>query len=100
MSMKKGLIFSMGPSVALAVVAAALSATSPPAAIAAPAASFSTGQAAISATDVSAARRRHHARTAPREAFGSISGGSATYGAPSYQGYGYGYGDNSHNQTW
>jgi len=61
------------------------------------------------ATDISAARRRHHAyhSAAVRNAFGSI--GRPVYDTPSYEvpsygggsaGFGYGVGDNSQNQTW
>jgi hypothetical protein len=71
---------------------------------------------ATGATDVSGARKRHHAyrgSAAARNAFGSIVGdtvyggtlyGGSPYEAPSYRGgypgYGYGIGDNSRNQTW
>ncbi len=58
-----------------------------------------------SVTDFSSAARhhRHLARRAHvRNAYGAILG--PVYEAPSYgsgyQGYGYGYGDNSRNQTW
>ncbi len=51
-------------------------------------------QETSTATDISAARRRHHARgsAAVRAAFASIVGG--------HSGYGYGYGDNSRNMHW
>jgi hypothetical protein len=69
-----------------------------------------------SATDFSAARKRHHAyrgSASARNAFGSIGGGTvyggslyggSPYEGPSYgggySGFGYGVGDNSRNQTW
>jgi len=67
--------------------------------------------ATITATDVSAARRRYHAHrggAAARNAFGSIADGPV-YEAPvdalpsyggGYPAFGYGVGDNSRNQTW
>jgi hypothetical protein len=99
MSMRNVLISSQAKGAVLALIAAAaLSATLPSVATAAPA---STAQLATSVSDFSAARRHHQARrTAPRDAFGSIAGGAATYGAPASQGYGYGSGDNSRGQTW
>ncbi len=61
--------------------------------------------AAGSVTDFSSAARRHRHvahRAHFRNAYGAIPG--PVYEAPSYgtgyQGYGYGYGDNSRNQTW
>jgi hypothetical protein len=69
------------------------------------------GDAEIAATDISAARRRHHAyrgSAAARSAFGSIADGPV-YEAPvdtlpsyggGYAGFGYGVGDNSRNQSW
>lgn len=63
-------------------------------------------------TDFSAAKKKHTSRNNPNAAYGSIADGpvyggpvytSPSYGNPSYGysgGYGYGYGDNSRNQTW
>jgi hypothetical protein len=59
-----------------------------------------TQSAAVTSTDISAARRTRQARrTAPRDAYGSYVGGAGGV-SPSYPGYGYGVGDNSRNQTW
>jgi uncharacterized membrane protein len=74
------------------------------------------GLSVSSATDFSAARKRHHAyrgSASARNAFGSIGGGTvyggslyggSPYEGPSYgggySGFGYGVGDNSRNQTW
>jgi hypothetical protein len=60
-------------------------------------------------TDFSAAKKKHVSRNNPKAAYGSISGspmsgGGQVYSSPGYSGYsggyGYGYGDNSRNQTW
>lgn len=91
-----------GPALVTAVITTTAMPSATMAAAAAPSQELSVAHSAALATDLSAARRRHHARrTTTRDAFGSIGGG-VTYGAPSssYQGYGYGVGDNSHNQTW
>jgi hypothetical protein len=63
-------------------------------------------------TDFSAAKKKHYSRNNPNAAYGSISGSPMygerqIYSSPGYSGYsgysggyGYGYGDNSRNQTW
>jgi hypothetical protein len=81
------------------------------AAVATPAGNVSAAQQVSyktsTATDISAARRRHYAGRGSvgfRRAFGSIIGGGPVY-APSfrsnggYPGYGYGIGDNNRNRT-
>jgi hypothetical protein len=105
MPTKNVLLSSVARFTGLALIAAVITTVAMPsatmAATAAPSQELSVAYRATLATDLSAARRRHHARrTTLRDAFGSIGGGSVTYGAPSYQGYGYGVGDNSRNQTW
>jgi hypothetical protein len=90
-----------GPALIAAVITTAAMPSATMAATASPSQELSVVHGATLATDLSAARRRHYARrTTPRDAFGSIGGGSVTYEAPSHAGYGYGVGDNSHNQTW
>ncbi|MGM4922838.1 hypothetical protein AB8A31_08020 [Tardiphaga sp. 804_B3_N1_9] len=62
--------------------------------------------AAVTSTDISAARKTRQVRRAsPRAAYGSYVGGDSYVGgaggvSQSYPGYGYGVGDNSRNQTW
>ncbi|MGM4891411.1 hypothetical protein [Tardiphaga sp. 839_C3_N1_4] len=56
--------------------------------------------AAVTSTDISAARKnRQVRRTFPRDAYGSYVGAPGGV-SQSYPGYGYGVGDNSRNQTW
>lgn len=100
MPMKNLQIASLASGAGLALIAAmAISATLPSTAKAAPASALSVAQEAAP-TDLSAARRHHQARrSAPRNAFGSM-GNSYEPSAPSYQGFGYGSGDNSRGQTW
>jgi hypothetical protein len=94
---------------AIALIAVAPSVTT--AATAAPAGSVSAAQQVSyktsTATDISAAHRRHYARRGSvgfRRAFGSIIGGGPV-DVPSfrshggYPGYGYGIGDNNRNRT-
>ena len=87
------------------VAAAAVWASAPSAAIAAPreatqmSPASSATRAAIEAG--AASKKHHHARRSnARDAFGSMSGGAVGPAAPSSGGYGYGVGDNSRNQTW
>jgi hypothetical protein len=59
-----------------------------------------TQSAAVTSTDISAARRtRQVRRTSPRDAYGSYLGGGGGV-SQTYPRYGYGVGDNSRNQTW
>jgi hypothetical protein len=76
--------------------------TSRPAAAAAPRAPVVDQRATAVPTDISAARRQHHARArSPRDAYGSYVGGAGGAAPQTSSGsYGYGYGDNSRNQTW
>jgi hypothetical protein len=63
----------------------------------------SAGLAMVGSTDISAARRHHQAKHAsPRNAYGSYAGGAGGFVPQSSNAgsYGYGYGDNSRNQTW
>lgn len=56
--------------------------------------------AAVTSTDISAARKnRQVRRTSPRDAYGSYVGGAGGV-SQTYPRYGYGVGDNSRNQTW
>jgi hypothetical protein len=93
---------------AMALIAVAPSVATP--ATATPARSVPAAQQVSyktsTATDISAARRRHYARRGGvgfRRAFGSIIGGGPVF--PSfhsqggYPGYGYGIGDNNRNRT-
>ncbi len=100
MSTKNFPIASLLRGSGLALIAALAVSTTPASmAKAASAPVLSTAQQAAS-TDFSAARRRHYARrSAPRDAFGSI-GGAYGGGYSTSQGFGYGVGDNSRNQTW
>lgn len=50
---------------------------------------------------VSAARRHHNMqRSTVRDAYGAYLGGAAAGPTQTWDGYGYGVGDNSRNQTW
>jgi hypothetical protein len=89
------------------LVVIAVGATQPAVAASAPAyLQWVSAPAAVTSTDISAARKnRQVRRTSPRDAYGSYVGGGSYVGAPggvsqSYPGYGYGVGDNSRNQTW
>ncbi|MGM4928373.1 hypothetical protein [Tardiphaga sp. 619_E2_N8_5] len=81
------------------LVVIAVGAAQPAVAASAPAYPQSiSAPAAVTSTDISAARKnRQVRRTSPRDAYGSYVGAP---GAQSYPGYGYGVGDNSRNQTW
>lgn len=83
------------------LVVIAVGAAQPAVAASAPAYPQSiSAPAAVTSTDISAARKNRQVRRAsPRDAYGSYVGGAGGV-SQSYPGYGYGVGDNSRNQTW
>ena len=61
----------------------------------------SARSASVDATDVGGARRRDHGRRRSRSPDANDAFGRATAGSSVARGgFGYGVGDNSHNQTW
>jgi len=100
------LLLALAAALALIAAIPSLAHAAPAPAKAAPAKSVVVKHAYAQSmpTDFSSAARRHHqhyvVRNSVRNAYGAFVGGPV-FAAPSYSsGFGYGYGDNSRNQTW